>query len=236
MMHPDFNALRARAARRRRTAFRLAATIGMAVVACLVLLGGLGELFSGLQADQEAVAAATLDVLDVPPPPPPPPAAPQAPTPPSERPPEIPDLPPMDLSFLPSPHALALPRMRLDADPLRLPGAVPSIRATSAEASTDGSILRGSSPPRRLIVPDLQRFYPRRLIDQGIEGRTRVRVFVSASGKVERVEVLSSVPPNRFEDAARRAMATVRYEPATDEAGRPVPGVVNETLQWRNKK
>ena len=231
----EFAAVRERVLRNRRAAFRLSAMMGMGVVVCLLLLGGLGRLFGGMKAGPQRREVTALKVAEIAPPPPPPPVADDAPEPEPEPELEMPALPPMDTGVSRSSTGLSLPELDIDVEAGGVPAAVPAVGAAAAapEVVRPG---RGSSPPRRLIVPDLRGYYPRRLVDLGIEGRTRVRAFVSASGAVERVEVITSVPPNRFERAARRAMAAVRYEPARDASGRAVPGVVVETLQWRNPK
>lgn len=211
--------------RRRRSRLALGALGGTLATALLLLgMAGLGE---------RAVAEAPpplppLRVLRQPPPPPPPPPPEEPPPPPPPA--AMPTIPAMDLAVSPAATDFELPPMALELEAVQLDGVieVPGIAADALAPPAPSQ----ARPPRRLFVPDLQRFYPRRLARRGVEGRTRVRATIDAEGAVSGVEILACEPAGAFEAAARRAMEHLRYDPATDRAGNPIPGVVEETLVW----
>lgn len=214
--------------RRRGTRLALGALGGaIAAGALLVAMAALGERLL----TEPPSPLPPLSIIErTPPPPPPPPPLPEEPPPPPP-PTALPTIPPMDLSFDAQSDPFTLPPMELvlDAVPIdsviELPRSVPE-----GVPGLDGAT--GARRAQRLFVPDLQRYYPRRLARRGVEGRTRVRVRVDAEGAVSEVQVISSDPPGAFDDAARRAVGRLRYEPATDRAGNPIPSEVEETLVW----
>lgn len=63
--------------------------------------------------------------------------------------------------------------------------------------------------------------YPRDL-PAGIRGRVVLDVFVSLSGKVDRVSVVRAQPPGRFEQSAIKAFSAARYAPGMRK-GKPAP-------------
>ena len=167
-----------------------------------------------------------LEVRPIAPPTPPvTPPPPQRPVQQTEVMPQMPALPPMEMAMDTAPSNLTLPPFEVDAKALRLPVVTPTLQAPNM-----------ATPPRRLVTPDLKRYYPRRLIKLRVEGETKLELYIDATGAVERVEIISSVPPQRFESAAIQAMKRVRYEPARDEKGNPIAGRVIETLEWRISK
>jgi protein TonB len=81
-------------------------------------------------------------------------------------------------------------------------------------------------PPRDLDVrPQIRTHvmpeYPRDL-PAGIRGRVVLDVFVSLSGKVDRVSVVRAQPPGRFEQSAIKAFSAARYAPGMRK-GKPAP-------------
>ncbi len=89
-----------------------------------------------------------------------------------------------------------------------------------------------SSEPVLIRPPDLSAYYPYRARLKSITGQTEVRLQVSAQGDVTAVEVLSSTPPQVFDQAAQRVCRALRFQPARRE-GRPVVSAVRLTLVWR---
>ena len=63
--------------------------------------------------------------------------------------------------------------------------------------------------------------YPLRLWDQGIEGRTMVRVLVNESGTVDSVVVAESSGHSAFDAAAVKGARAIEFAPAT-KGGQPV--------------
>lgn len=58
----------------------------------------------------------------------------------------------------------------------------------------------------------------------GIQGSLRLRIYVSATGQVDSIDILSAEPPGVFEDAVLEAVTATRFEPAR-LFGRPVGNV-----------
>lgn len=81
-------------------------------------------------------------------------------------------------------------------------------------------------PPRDLDVrPQVRTHvmpeYPRDL-PAGVRGRVVLDVFVSLSGKVDRVSIVRAQPPGRFEQSAIKAFSAARYSPGMRK-GKPAP-------------
>lgn len=76
--------------------------------------------------------------------------------------------------------------------------------------------------------------YPAPAIRAGAQGTTRIRLLVSADGRVAECAVISS-SGNRLLDAQSCALtqARARYQPALDGQGRPVAAEQVETVNWR---
>ena len=82
-----------------------------------------------------------------------------------------------------------------------------------------------------LVAPVWDEFYPRRARRRGIEGETEVEVTIDTSGTVIDVTIITSTPPGVFDEAVRRAMSHVVYQPATQD-GQPVTSTKRETFRW----
>lgn len=80
-------------------------------------------------------------------------------------------------------------------------------------------------PPPDLPPPDKRAkpvkkppaVYPKDALSQGLEGQVRVRLLVSGTGKVLKVEVIESVPPGVFDYSATKAAKQYVFPP--DENG-----------------
>lgn len=80
-------------------------------------------------------------------------------------------------------------------------------------------------PPPDLPPPDreapkvkkVRAVYPKDALSQGIEGQVRVRLTVSASGKVLKAEVIESVPPGVFDYSATKATKQYVFPPGDAE-------------------
>jgi len=75
--------------------------------------------------------------------------------------------------------------------------------------------------PREPIEP----VYPNDAYLKDIPGRVVVRLFISESGKVEKVLILHAEPPGYFEGAVQQAFRAARFTPAMKH-GRPVKAQV----------
>jgi protein TonB len=74
--------------------------------------------------------------------------------------------------------------------------------------------------------------YPRLSRRAGEEGTVSCRLHVSASGAVERVEVLESSGYERLDRATQEALRTWRFEPRRED-GRAVPCTLEHRVQFR---
>jgi len=68
------------------------------------------------------------------------------------------------------------------------------------------------SPPRPVQQAAME--YPSRARAQGLEGYVVLSLLISASGEIEKVEVLEATPAGVFEDAALAGIREWRFEPA----------------------
>ncbi len=145
-------------------------------------------------------------------------------------------LPSLDLPSTAPIGALALPALgSLDAD-LTLPLSIPAFTANTA---SDSPVLVAAPPgpaafdtaAERESAFDLDRHYPRAARLRGVEGTTRVRITIEATGRVGAVQVLDSTPPGVFDEAAQRVIRSIRYRPA-QAAGQPVASVQDTTIAW----
>lgn len=68
------------------------------------------------------------------------------------------------------------------------------------------------SPPRPVQQTAME--YPARARAQGLEGYVILSLLISASGEIEKVEVLEATPSGVFEDAALTGIRSWRFEPA----------------------
>jgi periplasmic protein TonB len=74
---------------------------------------------------------------------------------------------------------------------------------------TDDSV---DNPPRPTYQAPMQ--YPKRARSKGVEGYVVLSLLISATGDIEKVQVLEAQPSGVFEDAAREAVRKWRFEPA----------------------
>ncbi len=84
--------------------------------------------------------------------------------------------------------------------------------------------------PRRTPEPE----YPADLKSQGIEADVMVLASIDADGKVTSVKVIKEAPYPAFNEAARAAVSTYEYEPATRD-GVPTTYELSFTVRFRLK-
>ncbi|WP_088201812.1 energy transducer TonB [Sphingobium sp. Z007] len=93
-----------------------------------------------------------------------------------------------------------------------------------------------ASPPKlidgqNLISPS---DYPKESRTEGEQGRTRVKISVSPSGKQYRCETLTSSGFSSIDKASCRViMNKARFIHASDESGKPITGLYFMNLNWR---
>ncbi len=76
--------------------------------------------------------------------------------------------------------------------------------------------------------------YPTRAINLGLQGITRVRLSVAASGRVTGCEVAASSGSPLLDSAACDAlMRRARFDPATDTAGDATSGTFSTSVRWQ---
>lgn len=136
-----------------------------------------------------------------PPPPPPPPPAPPPPPPKPKQPPKPPEPPKPDEKPLPAEKPLE-PEPPPPPPPPQEPPPPPPDKPLPEE--------------RAKAVKKVMPVYPKDALSQGIEGQVRVRLTVSALGKVLRSEVLESKPPGIFDYSAQTAAKKFTFPPTND--------------------
>lgn len=115
-------------------------------------------------------------------------------------------------------------------------GQVPA-RTGAAGPDTTGAYEVGmvETPPRPTNTADMmraiQQYYPPALRRAGATGSVTVRMRVGVDGRPTEIHILQSTDP-RFDDATRRVVDRLRFEPARLD-GVPVPVWVEVPIQWR---
>jgi protein TonB len=78
--------------------------------------------------------------------------------------------------------------------------------------------------------------YPRAAVRAGTTGRTLLRIAIEADGRVARIDVeqpSGATREHRQLDAlAARKFGECRYQPAIDDTGQAVPGMLRFDLKW----
>ncbi len=74
--------------------------------------------------------------------------------------------------------------------------------------------------------------YPFRARRRGIEGRVKVRFFITPEGRVEGVRIVKAEPPGYFEKSVLHTVANWRFRPGV-VAGRPVKTLVETTIVFK---
>lgn len=109
-------------------------------------------------------------------------------------------------------HVVTTPRAVssgvLPREPVRTPdGAVREASDATYYAARQLDVYPALSAP--LDLP-----YPRRALEQGVDGRALLLLHIDATGVVEEVSVVESQPAGYFEEEARRAFVAARFKPA----------------------
>jgi protein TonB len=63
--------------------------------------------------------------------------------------------------------------------------------------------------------------YPEKAYLNRIAGKVRLRIYISADGRIDKADIVAAVPAGHFEQAAIDAVQRTRFQPAR-KAGRPV--------------
>jgi len=203
MNHPDNPqfAGEPNGSRRRRVVVGLASMTGgtVLVVGTLLVINRLSEA-----PDQQQVDTTTSFAVEKEPPPPPPPPKPR-----SE--------PQRQRNNAPTPPMVSLDSSLSGID-FGLPGFSASdlndlqdqlLGDTNDVVMTDDSV---DSPPRPTYRAPLS--YPKSARARGVEGYVVLSLLISATGEIEKVQVLEADPAGVFEDAAREGVRNWRFEPA----------------------
>ena len=103
---------------------------------------------------------------------------------------------------------------------------------TPAPAPTDTAPVARASPKRYLSSSEVDEravplemaplLYPKTAYINRIRGMVRVRVYISAAGRVDKAEVVDAAPKGHFEEAAIDAVQRTTFT-AARKAGRAVP-------------
>lgn len=169
------------------------------VVGTLLIINGLSQA-----PDRDQVSTDTTFAVQKQQPPPPPPRPQREP-------------PPRKRSSEPAPPMVSLDSSLSGID-FGLPGFSASdlsdlqdqlLGDTRDVVMTDDSV---DSPPRPTYQAPLQ--YPKTARSRGVEGYVVLSLLISATGEIEKVQVLESSPSGIFDDAALQGVRSWRFEPA----------------------
>src|SRR5690349_15712912 len=75
--------------------------------------------------------------------------------------------------------------------------------------------------------------YPAAAIQNGEEGKVEYEIEVDASGRATGCRVVSSSGHALLDKEACRHAKRVRFKPAQDSDGRPVPGTFRSSWEWK---
>lgn len=95
-----------------------------------------------------------------------------------------------------------------------------------ASVMTEDAVDAQPRPVRRSAAP-----YPPRARAQGITGQVTLNLLIDERGAVQQVKVLEASPPGTFEEAAREAVRSWTFEPATYQ-GEPVKVWARQTVRF----
>jgi TonB family protein len=113
------------------------------------------------------------------------------------------------------------------------PPAVPSANPQAAVAETKVAMqdpspqAPGDQVSLRPLRRDPPRIPPKALLDGVVEGHARARLWVTAEGKVDRVDIIEATPQGVLDDEIRRALSLWTYDPP----GRSAEDTVELTLK-----
>jgi protein TonB len=112
----------------------------------------------------------------------------------------------------------------------QLPQTSASQAAPSAQESATPLATSLTYPP----TPIRQRkpLYPQRYSSQGIGGFVVAQFTVKASGNVDAISITESSPQGYFDDSAKRAIATWKFNPGRNLAGEPIDCIVQIRLDF----
>jgi protein TonB len=84
-----------------------------------------------------------------------------------------------------------------------------------------GDLSRQPIPPT--LKQKLERLYPKKARQEGIEGSADARLYIGPDGKPAKIRILSEDPVGYlFGDACKRALQNERWKPPLDKDGKPV--------------
>ncbi|MFC1595642.1 energy transducer TonB [Gemmatimonadota bacterium] len=105
-----------------------------------------------------------------------------------------------------------------------------SIAACAQQLATDQSMQRDAPPPPEsssqespfflaweappIVIDKVNPTYPAAALKRGIKGHVILKVYIDETGKVVRAEVVRSIPPGVFDEAAAECVLQWKYQPA----------------------
>jgi len=218
--------------------------LGGALLINLLIVALIPMLFKSAGRRQAAPVPITPPVFLVPAPPEAAPeTAPAAPAEPEETPP-----PPLEIKPEPLPLPKINPQIKLSEikinpqvettlklDHLPRPEAAPA--PASAAVSRPAPVSRGfyrvgELDRKPLGMARMQPPYPFRARRRGIEGKVKIRFYITPSGRVEGVRVVKAEPPGYFEKSVLDTVARWRFKPGM-VGGRAVKTLVETTIVFK---
>lgn len=106
------------------------------------------------------------------------------------------------------------------------------VGGTGVRVVPESDLSRRPTPPDNAVLnAALERCYPKTARQQGIEGVSRIRVRVLASGKLQSLATLSETYPG-FADACRCSLRDIVFQPGLDRTAQPVAADIAYTCRF----
>jgi len=141
----------------------------------------------------------------------------------TEKPKDLPPPPPpVDLKEKP-PVQVVAPDINISV-PVDTPPPITNVVKATPAAPPPPAVVRPPPPGTPVQVtyrPDISNYYPEASRRQGEEGRVVVKICVSATGKIDSVELATGSGFPELDEAALKVAKAYRFKPATSE-GKPV--------------
>ncbi|AKS41514.1 M56 family metallopeptidase [Wenzhouxiangella marina] len=102
--------------------------------------------------------------------------------------------------------------------------------ATAADISRDSGEPLASVEPRAVELVNPR--YPVSAFNERIEGEVQLEFRVRTDGSVDQIQILNSAPDGVFDDAAVRALAQWKFEPAMLD-GQPIARRATQVMEFR---
>ena len=227
--------------------FDLFLVFGGALLINLLIVSLIPLLYKSADRRQPLPRMVTPPVFLVPAPPE---ATPESAVPPAPSEPDTPPPPPLEIQPEPLPVPEINPRIKLSEIKInpRVETRVkldnlPRPAAPTATSAAPAAVARPALPSRGfyrvgeldrqpLGLARMQPPYPFRARRRGVEGRVKIRFYITPSGSVEGIRIVKAEPAGYFEKTVRDTVARWRFKPGM-VGGRAVKTLVETTIVFK---